>query len=534
MPVALWLLVNSLPENRVQGGSGFDRILLFFLIGLSGAGLGFATWAWSPWIAAVAALVGFSAVLVLWGGLSKLWNWMPVWIFCWVLVPLPFGLDEDLIVRLRIVTTRMTSSVLDQIGILHQSYASVIHLPQKPLFIADACSGIHSLYVLMAAALFLCAFLRRNVLHSILLLCSTFGIVLIENVGRIVCVAAALGWNRDLSVGAKHTALGVIMFCLSGILILSMDQLLMFLLPEQPFKILSQVPWPWRKRKVPLPLTVPVTSEATPRISMLAALPLAIIFPVLGLWQVIRMPYAVPSLASMFPAELKIPELGKDAMPAEVLGYQLQNFEMIQRVEGDPFGKSSQRWVYKKGRVEVGISLDYPYDGVKDLCECYSLVGWQIPEQTILDADVLAKKYALLNVSGAMSRGLLNREFFGNAILLFSSFDLQGNSQALIKDVARGDVEQRGWKRLATFGTGENVAGEDKADLPAETPQKVFVQIHLLGKGFDSLTPEVEQELVDLFEQSRKLLIPKVVSAVGGKAVVVPQDGELKDGRDVQ
>jgi hypothetical protein len=37
-----------------------------------------------------------------------------------------------------------------------------------------------------------------------------------------------------------------------------------------------------------------------------------------------------------------------------------------------------------------------------------------------------------------------------------------------------------------------------------------------------------------MFEQSRKLLIPRVVSAVGGKVIAGPQDGDLKDGRDVQ
>ena len=512
LPVALWLLISTVPATKRNAVSNSASVISILLLAIAALGLGFATWAWSPWIAAVSSLTAFSGILLGCGGWQTFQHWIPVWVFCWILVPLPFGMDEDLIVQLRVVTTRMTSAVLDQLGILHQSYASVIQLPQKPLFIADACSGIHSLYVLLAMALFLSMMLRRSILHSVLLVCSTFGLVLIENVSRVVIVAAALGWNRDLSFGTRHTVLGVTLFCLSALLILSIDQFLMFLLPEHPFRILTRIPWPWRKKN--LPSRVSASSNLQPSsMALTLALPfLAAVFPVLGVAQVLVLPADAPSLASIFPSDFELPELGKDAMPKEILGFTLQNYEMIHRVEGDPFGKSSQRWTYKKGRVEAGISLDYPYDGVKDLCECYSLVGWQIPEKEMLDIESLKEQYQLPDPQGPLSRGILNREFFGQALLLFSSFDLQGRTTALVKDVARGDVNKRGWQRFETFGAAPD-AGKKTPDQSGNAGHPVYIQVHLIGKSFENLTPEVQQELVQLFDQSRQILVPQVVAS---------------------
>ena len=512
LPVALWLLISTVPATKTNTVSNSAAVISVLLLAIAALGLGFATWGWSPWIAAISSLAAFSSVILGCGGWQRFQHWIPVWVFCWILVPLPFGMDEDLIVRLRVVTTRMTSAVLDQLGILHQSYASVIQLPQKPLFIADACSGIHSLYVLLAMALFLSMMLRRSILHSILLVFSTFGLVLIENVTRVVIVAAALGWNRDFSFGTRHTVLGVILFCLSALLILSIDQFLMFLLPEHPFGFLTGISWPWRKRKSASQLSQDSGLQQSSSALTIVFPFLAAVFPILGIAQIFVLPAEAPSLASIFPSDFKLKELGKDAMPKEIFGFTLQNYEMIHRVEGDPFGKSSQRWTYKKGRIEAGISLDYPYSGAKDLCECYSLVGWQIPEKEMLDIESLKERYQLSDPQGPLSRGILNREFFGQALLLFSSFDLQGRTTALVKDVARGDVNKRGWQRFETFGAAPD-AGEKTPDQSGNAGHPVYIQVHLIGKSFENFTPEVQQELVQLFDQSRQILIPQVVAS---------------------
>ncbi len=210
LPIGLWLLLqrDESPEQRApaQARGWLGTLFAAALLLVAFAGLVFASHVWSPWLGAVSALVATFACLWWACGKGNLSRWLPAWVFCWLLIPPPFGMDEDLIVGLRGVTTRMTSAVLDQLGILHLSYANVIELPGKSLFIADACSGIHSLYVLMAMALFLGLFNGRSTLHIIALLISTFGIVLFENVARLVAVAWGLRWRMDLSEGPDHMA----------------------------------------------------------------------------------------------------------------------------------------------------------------------------------------------------------------------------------------------------------------------------------------------------------------------------------------
>jgi exosortase len=511
LPLAIWMVSTptideAIVKNKV---SKFDEGFAFAGLILSAIGLGYATWTRSPWIAAVSAMIASLVVLLHITGRQGLGRFMPIWLLCGILIPLPFGLDEDLIVRLRSVTTRFTSILLDQLGILHQAYANVIELPGKPLFIADACSGIHSLYVLLAASLFLAVYCRRSVLHALFLLGTTFGLVLVENVARITTVAFAWGRGFDLSIGWKHSAIGVLLFVFSIGLILTTDQLLLFLLPKEPFR--------WLKRIFTKSSKSASSGGSTQKGAKHSSLPvgflaLSAVFPLLGFTQLLRLPDAISRLDSIFQSNLKVPELGRDAMPEQLEGFRLTQFESIDRVEGDPFGMSSQRWTYEKEGLSVGISLDYPYDGVKDMTQCYEAVGWKIKTSVMADAATLQSLYQIDTPEADVAVVDLQRELLGQSLLIFSSFDLNGKSSALLKKLAAGTVDDRIAGRLDVMKNGE---------LPAEAsaqPNPPYLQIHLLARTASPLTIESKTEVLKLYTKARKQLIPLVLDAVNNSA----------------
>ena len=104
--------------------------------------------------------------------------------------------------------------------------------------------------------------------------------------------------------------------------------------------------------------------------------------------------------------------------------------------------------------------------------------------------------------------------------MLFSSFDLTGKTDALIKDVARGVVDQRAANRLLMFGREqETLAAANSANPP-------YVQIHLLARSFDKFSPDIQQELLAMFVEVRKILTPLVVNATGKTSVAVTQEGD--------
>ena len=505
-PVAAGFLYASLPEAEFGKRTTITIFGSLVVLSLSLAGLAFAAWAWSPWIAAVSAVICLPAVFLFYGGWPLLKTWYPMCVFSVILIPLPFGMDEDLIVRLRTVTCRATSAVLDQIGVLHGAFANVIELPGKPLFVADACSGIHSLYVLLAMALFLATYTRRTAFHSVMLLLSTFGLVLVENITRIASVAVAWRFGWDWSEGASHTMLGAALFCVSAGLILSMDQLLLFLLPKAPLLWLQNL-FPKRKlRTEKLRKPSDRNTEASPGIRG-AWLTVAILFPVLGVYQLTRLPSDSPNFMAAFEDEFSLARLSEDVFPSDVHGFTRTDFQTIDRVDEDPFGKSSQRWTFTNDSMTVHVSLDYPYEGPKDLCQCYELVGWKVEQQKIWDLDEIR---TLLNVADAVApvaSAELHREFYGDAFLVFSSCDLKGNITALIKDVVRGDSEKRVADRFRNFGAQQEVL---ESGTPLSPP---YINVHLIADSVDPLTTEDRHEILRLFLELRNVLVAEVVKS---------------------
>jgi len=265
-----------------------------------------ATWAWSPWLAVLSGLVTSFCVLWLRTGWDGLPRWLSTWLMCWILLPPPFGWDERLTVALRGITTQATSRVLDLFGQLHVSYMNVIEVPQKSLFIADACSGVHSLFVLLAASLFWALLYRRSAIHTLLLMTTTVGVVLLENITRLVVTVLALPWRIDLSSGPDHTALGLILFLASAGLIVSTDQLLLFLLPQRGVRTALAKTSAVNRMVSQLDMTA-----VPPRWAQNLFISLTPLFGFCGLAQWLSMPGSLPDLTAAFKAAPELKELGK-------------------------------------------------------------------------------------------------------------------------------------------------------------------------------------------------------------------------------
>lgn len=505
IPLAWWMIwqmwsvdassVDAASVDIAERSSGRRWIAAFACLTFAFACLGFATWRWSPWFAAVGGLIASFGLVVLSREGRVMGNrWFAIWLSCWILLPLPFGLDEDLIVQLRTLTTRVSSSVMDELGLLHHSYANVIELPSRSLFIADACSGIHSLYVLMAVAFFIAILLKRSVVHALLLLLSTFGLVLIENVTRIVTVGLALRRGHDWSEGTSHTVLGAVLFALSAILVLSADQFFLFLLPERKSPGtagVNQFDQSRHQRTERLnQVNGPDTAKQPPYAVWFTAL--ACLFPPLAIVQMVRAP-ETPKLVNPFSSDLALPSLTDDALPTELLGFVRYGHDTLTRVPGDPFGKASQRWLYRKGSATMSISLDYPYDGVKDMCPCYEATGWEIE-----DRKLIAEKS-----SGApFGRATMKRELFGSGVVLFSSFDLKGNTKALIKELVKPTAGQQMINRIA--------AAESEGQ--AEGSQPPYIQVQLFARDHRPFEVAEIEELQQIYRDAQERLMTQVLS----------------------
>lgn len=174
----------------------------------------------SPWFTAFAFLV-FSGSFLIAHGLFYLW--IPLAL----LIRLPLGYDKWLISVLQSVTTRISSFLLDLLGVPHLAFGNTIELADRELFVAEACSGVQSAFTIAFVALLIAAWRCR----SLALLPLYVGIALVWavlcNTLRVTSIAfAAYQFDIDLSEGWLHDLIGYASLSLAILLTFSTDSLL--------------------------------------------------------------------------------------------------------------------------------------------------------------------------------------------------------------------------------------------------------------------------------------------------------------------
>src|SRR5262249_40581347 len=122
----------------------------------------------SSWLGGVAALVMLAALSYALGGVPLCRRLWPAGLVLWAVVPPPLELDRDLILSLQSWTTRASSAVLDVFGVFHVMAGNVVEIDGRRLMVEDACSGINSLFSVLACTLFLVLLRRRPLLRSLL------------------------------------------------------------------------------------------------------------------------------------------------------------------------------------------------------------------------------------------------------------------------------------------------------------------------------------------------------------------------------
>ena len=152
----------------------------------------------SPWCAMVSLIVLMASTFLRISGVRKVVNLWGIWLLLWLMVPAPFNLDQKLITKLQIVSSRLSSFVLDAIGIQHLMEGNTLWLPAKQLFVDEACSGIISMLSIVACAVIYAVFKNRSPLHLVLLALASIAWATLLNVLRISTIAYALdAWGID-------------------------------------------------------------------------------------------------------------------------------------------------------------------------------------------------------------------------------------------------------------------------------------------------------------------------------------------------
>ncbi|MCR9202891.1 MAG: exosortase, partial [Planctomycetaceae bacterium] len=178
----------------------------------------------SPWLAALSLVLVGNAVLA----------WFPQtrqsWRLLILLIPLPLNLDQQLILRLQTVSSQLASRALDVLDVPHLRQGNIMELTSRRLFVEEACSGINSVYLLLAAVMFYLVLARARWVVAVPLVISTIAWSILANALRITAIAVAdQKWQIDLTAGVPHDMIGIATTLFALLAIFSTNSLLQFL-----------------------------------------------------------------------------------------------------------------------------------------------------------------------------------------------------------------------------------------------------------------------------------------------------------------
>ncbi len=168
-----------------------------------------------------------------WTGLRRTWF---AWLFCLFAMPLPFGLVLMLTAPLKEAVSALAAGILSGVGYPIGRSGVVLTVGQYQLLVAEACAGLHSMFILEAMGL-LYSHLAGHTSRwrTIWLAIMAVPVSFVANVLRVMILVLVTHHFGDAAgQGFVHGFAGIVLFALALMLMASVDWVLGWIWPDGP------------------------------------------------------------------------------------------------------------------------------------------------------------------------------------------------------------------------------------------------------------------------------------------------------------
>lgn len=168
-----------------------------------------------------------------WTGLRRTWF---AWLFCLFAMPLPFGLVLMLTAPLKEAVSALAAGVLSGVGYPIGRSGVVLTVGQYQLLVAEACAGLHSMFILEAMGL-LYSHLAGHTSRwrTIWLAIMAVPVSFVANVLRVmILVLVTYHFGDAAGQGFIHDFAGIVLFALALVLMATVDWVLGWIWPDAP------------------------------------------------------------------------------------------------------------------------------------------------------------------------------------------------------------------------------------------------------------------------------------------------------------
>ena len=440
------------------------------------------------------AFFGFFLSLILVGRLlldsGSLGRILPVLLAGFVVIPPPFGFLDTLTSNLQTMVVAVCHHVLLSMDLFHRVTGNVILLPDRPLLVAEACSGIRSLVSIAALSICYSLFQERSWQRAIGLFITSVIVVTILNVFRILFIVLVIHYQKiDFTMGLKHEILGFALFASGLIVILGTDQL---------FEGLREWLVPPKKVAFSDDDNQVAAEAVAPSVELLLGYkPKNVIAP-LGVlcWviPVLFVPLGLLEAKILASQSFRIFGAGEavghlrlqvNMFKGELDGWKLLSGpEIVEDSKLLGQGIQSQFWIFGKGGLVARLAIDEPFHGFHNLAFCYRNVGW---EETGL-VESIAKEGRFRVEANYFKPP--NRRLF----LLFGHVDTRGNWLQFETALAR------------YWGSARDRISENFFTLGSTNPLGDNYQIQLSCQSNHELSGQQKTDLCDLYEEARETI----------------------------
>jgi len=524
--VVAWLCYKELSSEGLAGGLRFKLSIVFafltLVIGCTALVL------YSPWVshlALVTTLISWSLTRL------HLTAWPRLVALACVLastVPLPLNQDRVLVGELQSWSSKACAYSLDGFKVPNLLQGNVLQIAGHSLFVEEACSGVTSLYSLVSLALILNVVQRRSLARALCTLLITPILAIIGNILRLLVIALGLAWwEIDLSHGYLHTLLGMVVFTVSGLALISTDVVVTSIFAPIPklrsdrslFRRIYNTIFEWpngvittqaeSSSKERLSFASDQVSEVKTQslqwkklslVTVAGGLYLSLLIPSTVLAanefimheQIFGSPDLPMELAAQFPQE--------DAMP-KMLGadWTRVGYREEKRDTNNQSGQHSHIWQYVKGDQTILVSLDFAFPGWHNLEVCYRNSGWRVGKIEIAkrnDQDVWP-----------WFECQMKNELDLSGHLWYAFFDEKG--EPFVRGMDKLGIERRVDRNFWSFW-----------QKPDHLVYPLTFQCQIFIESGPPLTDEQYQELRSLFLEVREVIRAKSLPAIqqlGGK-----------------
>ena len=171
--------------------------------------------------------------------------WFPLIYFIFM-VPLPSILVDAITGSLKGLIANIVESLLYLVGYPIARSGVILSIGQYQLQVADACSGLHSMFSLSAlGTLFMYLMGRKRNLHMTIMLASILPIAFVANIIRVITLVLVTYYLGDeAGQGFLHGAAGMVLLLVALAFFFVLDMVLDKVLPAAPRIAAARAPEP--------------------------------------------------------------------------------------------------------------------------------------------------------------------------------------------------------------------------------------------------------------------------------------------------